>query len=494
MEQKRVLRNWHFTISLQKKSGLSLHLQIVQALILEVRKGRLLAGAPLPGTRKIAADLGVNRKTAVQAYDELIAQGWIETQARRGAFVSEKLPMPELADANKFSSEHQRAAQPTLKIDQREPEGGTEPGMINFSDGVPDTRLVPFTVLARAFRRALITTARANRLAYDDAQGSYALRSAIAEMLRLERGMAVEPNQVCIVRGSQMGIYLSARLLANCSGSVVMEELSYPPAREAFASFGIAISYVAQDEFGLNVDALEQLCARTNISAVYLTPHHQFPTTSMLSVARRIRLLALAKKFNFLILEDDYDHEFHFSHSPMLPLASMESEGCVIHIGSLSKVLAPGLRLGYMVASKDFIQRCVAQILLIDRQGNALTELAVAEMMRNGELKRHIRRALKIYKIRRDYAVQRVREMLPSVNFSIPAGGLALWLCFDSTIDMEKLERDAQALKLTILPGHLFSGRRKKVSALRLGYANLNESEFDQGLMRLASALQKEET
>ncbi|MEC4725354.1 PLP-dependent aminotransferase family protein [Shewanella sp. D64] len=487
------LRNWHLSISLDRSLAVSLHLQLVQAVINEVRKGRLLAGTPLPGTRKISDNLGINRKTVVQAFEELLAQGWIETQPRRASFISTKLP---LFETNEIALPEQAPFPLSLT------ESGLEayalsvspvkPSKLLFSDGVPDTRLVPFDVLSRAFRRALLLSSRANRLAYDDARGSESLRSAIAEMLRLERGMSVTTEQVCLVRGSQMGIYLSARLLSKHGGCVVMEKLSYPPARAAFESFGLDISYVDQDDDGMSLAALEQICESCEISAVYTTPHHQFPTTSMLSLERRIRLLALSEKYNFIIIEDDYDHEFHFSHKPMLPLASMETAGRVIHIGSLSKILAPGLRLGYMVAPEDFIQRCGQEILLIDRQGNAVTELAVAELMRNGEMKRHIRRALKIYKQRLDHAVERVRKILPMAQFNVPAGGLALWLRFDTAIDMDKLQQDAKELGLLLVLGDLFSGVCEKTHGLRLGYANLNEVEFDQALACLSSAVSKQ--
>ncbi len=500
-----MLRNWYLTIVLERTAGVALHLQLVQAIIQEIQRGRLLPGAALPGSRTIADALSLNRKTVVQAYDELLAQGWIETQARRGAFVSARLPAPMIEKINKAA-----APIPDSFVKSLPPNGlsaflesiAEKPGAIRFSDGVPDARLVPFDVLSRAYRRALLHSARANRLAYDDSRGNLLLRDAIADMLRAERGMSVTNTQICVVRGSQMGIYLSARLLAikekfvnevaTSSGCVVMEDLGYPPAREAFASFGVAIEYIAQDCAGMDLDALEALCHQRNVSAVYTTPHHQFPTTVMLSVERRIRLLELARRYDFLIIEDDYDHEFHFSHNPMLPLASMDTDGRVIHIGSLSKVLAPGLRLGYIAAPEAVINRCMNEIMLIDRQGNALTELAVAELMRTGEIKRHVRRALKIYKERRDYAVQRVSELIPSATFTIPAGGLALWLELDVRIDMQRLQRDALKQGVAILPGQLFSGTGRAIPALRLGYASLNQQELESGLAALVAAIQQQ--
>jgi GntR family transcriptional regulator/MocR family aminotransferase len=365
----------------------------------------------------------------------------------------------------------------------------TDKPLFNFSDGVPDTRLVPFNAISRSFRHAIVSSSRANQLSYGDPRGNPALRTAVAQMLRAERGMAVTEDQVCIVRGSQMGIYLSARLLAGGHSPVALEALSYPPARDAFRACGLNVVDVRQDAQGMDLEHLERVCRKHAIGAVYTTPHHQFPTTVMLPAERRMKLLELAARYNFTVIEDDYDHEFHFSHSPVLPLASTEAPASVIHIGSLSKVLAPGLRVGYLVASEDIVERCAEEIMRIDRQGNVITELAVEELMRDGEVKRHIRRALKIYRARRDHAASKVRQYLPQADFTIPPGGLALWLRFPATTRMREVEIQAHHANLGILPAYRFSRRRKDIPAMRLGYASMNASEFDHAISLLADAI-----
>ena len=267
------------------------------------------------------------------------------------------------------------------------------PSARELTEGDPDTRLIPFAVLSRAFHRTIMTMTRANQPGYGDARGAPALRTAIAAMLRMERGLDVGADNVCLVRGSQMGIFLAARLLIQPGDCVVFESLSYPPARAAFASCGAQILDVAHDKEGPLLDSLEALCGLHRVRAMFVTPHHQFPTTITMTRARRAGLLALAERFDFSIVEDDYDHEFHFEAGAPLPLAHRDPTGRVLYVGSLSKVLAPGLRLGYLIASREIVERCADEIMLIDRQGNALTELVVADMMGTGELRRHILRA-----------------------------------------------------------------------------------------------------
>lgn len=361
---------------------------------------------------------------------------------------------------------------------------------IDFNDGVPDTRLIPYDVLSRAFRHALVTTARTNQLGYGDPRGSLLLRQALTRMLNMERGLDTSPEGLCLVRGSQMGIFLAARILVRPGDCVAFEMLSYGPAREAFLACGASVFVVEQDEHGLVPQSLERLCREHRIRAVYVTPHHQFPTTVMMPVERRLRLLMLAEQFGFVIVEDDYDHEFHFDHRPMLPLASGDRDGKVIYIGSLSKVLAPGLRVGYLAASPDIVNRCAAEILLIDRQGNAVTELAVAELMDSGELKRHIRRALRIYEQRRKSAAAAIRAELSSwLDFDLPTGGLAFWLRLADGIDPDALAEEALNHRVRILPGTQFSIGKTVASGVRLGFASLDEATFNTGLRRLKVAL-----
>ena len=487
-----MLRSWSLKIDFSKTSGLAVYLQITQKIIAEIQLGRLPPSTMMPGSRELADSLKVNRKTIVQAYDELVAQGWLSTESRRGTFVSANLP--SLLLPAKYPSSHVAETSRTETVAYTPSAAIEAPSsfgnVIDFNDGIPDTRLIPFEVLSRAFRHALVVSARANRLGYDDPKGTLALRKSIAAMLNMERGLHVGVDHICMVRGSQMGIFLAARILTRINDCIVVEHLTYPPAREAFKSCGAKVLSVGQDECGINVEELEQLCKQQAIRAVYVTPHHQFPTTVMMTAERRLKLLMLAEQYDFVIVEDDYDHEFHFLHHPVFPLASTDRAERVIYVGSLSKVLAPGLRIGYLVASTAFIDRCAAEIMLIDRQGNSVTELAIAELMDTGEIKRHIRRTFKIYSVRRATLEQLIHHELSSlVDFELPSGGLAFWLRLKQPITINNLAERALAQKVRILPGSLFTDANEATQAIRLGFASLNKLELTEGIQRLKRTL-----
>jgi GntR family transcriptional regulator/MocR family aminotransferase len=484
-----MLRPWDLQIVLERGGAIAAWQQIENAIIDAIRRGRLTPGAALPGTRDLAARIGVNRKTVQQAYDELAAQGWLTMEATRGTFVSAMLPVMEnhvtpsgaAAQATAFAL---RRAAPDLPVIM------PEPGILRFDDGTPDTRLMPAELVARAYRRALLEAARRNRLGYGDPRGSQPLREAVAAMLRADRGLDCTAENICITRGSQMAIYLAARLLAEKGDAVAIESLSYPPAREAFRAAGAITLSIALDEQGLKLNELEALCRHAPVRAIYVTPHHQFPTTAVLPQQRRIQILALAEQYGFAIVEDDYDHEFHFSHRPMLPLASAHGFGRLLYIGSLSKLLSPSLRIGYLVAAEQVINRAAAEIMMIDRQGDPVNEAAAAELMTTGALKSHTRKVLRIYAERRELLAAALREKLgDAVEFLLPQGGLALWVNFAPDIDVAALAARGVQHGVGITPGQAFATNQHKTNGARLGFGSLDETELLTAVGRLAKAL-----
>ncbi len=489
-----MLRPWNFKITIRRGGRVAVYLQIAHALIEEIRRGRLAPGSALPGTRELAESLDVNRKTVVEAYDELAAQGWVRADRTRGTFVSSELPVLKENDGGR------RTPPPGPMPDRPDfrmvgtapniPAFLPEKNLLLFDDGAPDTRHVPVAALGRAYRSVLTQAAQHNRLGYGDPRGTLALREAVSTMLNVDRGLTTKPDNICLTRGSQMAIYLATRILAGPRDAVLMEELCYPPAREAFRAVGAEVVSVGIDESGMRIDELEATCRKKRIRVVYVTPHHQFPTTVLLKPDRRLRLLALAEQFGFAVIEDDYDHEFHFVHQPMLPLASVDPWGKVVYIGSMSKLLAPSLRLGYTAAPKAFVDRAAGEIMMIDRQGDPATELAIAELIGDGELHRHTRKAMRLYAERRLLMAKLLAERFDGrVEFTLPNGGLAIWVKFTDQIDMDGLARAARAKGVKILPGSAFSISSRSTRATRLGFASLNAAELDRATRRLRQAL-----
>jgi len=469
-----MLRPWQTQLWLEHSTGDTIHVRLVNKLIEDILTGRLEAGALLPGSRSLATVLGLNRKTVQIAYDELIAQGWLVTQVKRGTFVSDRLP------EQRMSAQYQHLLAAAVKPDPEHTEVAIFSEQENQSgnDGIPDARLIPYELLARAYRRALIAASRKQYLGYGDPQGTIELRHALQRMLMQERYLHLSSAQICTVRGSQMAIYLASRVLKPSDGVMVFEELTYAPALAAFEEAGFTILRCKTDQLGLDIAHLQQLIAGRKVAAIYTTPHHHYPTTVTMGMERRLLLLQLSAQHDFYIVEDDYDHEFHFDSRPIPPLASLPGAERVLHIGSLSKVFAPGLRVGYLVASAAFIEKVVQQILTIDRQGNTLTELALAELLESGEVKRHIRKCNKLYKTRRDHCVYELKRLFGDrVRFKIPAGGLAFWLNFGTQLQSNLAELATEP--------HFFVDKQN--CFVRFGFGAFTEQETTAALTRLLS-------
>src|SRR3954469_331494 len=354
----RMRRDWQFEIHVDRASPLPPFLQIARALTGDIRRGRLRPGDRLPGSRDLAGAVRVHRNTILAAYGELISEGWLEATQGRGTFVARALP------GSKERSLPRDGRKRALRRAPFSVPGGPEAyrppvlprGTLNLSSGAPDLRLVPAKAIGRAYRRVLARRA-GPLLTYGDPEGHPALRAALASMLAATRGLPVGAEDVFVTRGSQMALSLVARALLRPGDVVAVESFGYRPAWEAFRAAGAVLVPLPVDEDGADVAALEALHRNTPVRAVYLTPHHQYPTTVAPTAARRLEVLALARRERFAIVEDDYDHEFHYEGRPVLPLASADPAGVVVYVGTLSKVLAPGLRVGYLVAPRDLMER-----------------------------------------------------------------------------------------------------------------------------------------
>ncbi|WP_445535523.1 MocR-like pyridoxine biosynthesis transcription factor PdxR [Acinetobacter sp. G18] len=459
-----MLRPWQVHFRIDEREEKTVFLKLTNLISQEILSGRLGQGTMLPGSRSLSKELGINRKTVQAVYEELEAQGWLVTRPRKGTFVADILPESSIE------------IEPAFEQIEQEKSLIQSTAVYPHNDGVPDPRLIPYELFSRAYRHALIKITQNQYMGYGDPRGMIELRQALQQMLSMERFMNVAADEICIVRGSQMGIFLASRALPNRQGVIVVEELYYPSAVKAFQSNGFQVVSVKLDEQGIIIEDLERILKEHSAAAIYTTPHHQYPTTVTMPMNRRLQLLELSKKWGFYIIEDDYDHEFHYDSRPMPPLASLPHSELVIHVGSLSKVFAPGIRLGYIVASSPIIQSITEDILLIDRQGNNITELALADLMQRGEIKRHIRKMKKIYQLRRDHALAEFHRIFAeSVHIQRPAGGMALWAKFQKPFTQDQL---IKIKELNIDSEHKFKQIGSSNCCIRLGFAALSEKEI----------------
>jgi GntR family transcriptional regulator / MocR family aminotransferase len=483
------VRAWTLALPVDRSDPAPVVRQIARAISAHVGAGRLRAGERLPGTRALSRVLGVHRNTVAAAYAELAAEGWIESAAGRGTFVSAEIPA-NLPRRSAAPGPERAPAVPGFDLPpgpRPQPSRAPSRDFIDLEGGIPDLRLVPVAELARAYRRAL---KRPGILGYADPRGQPRLRSAVGAMLRSTRGLDPDPERLLITRGAQLAIAVAARALVRPGDAVAVEDPGYPAAWEAFRAAGARLVPLPLDEGGLRVDALEALARRERVRAVYLTPHHQFPTTVTLAAGRRLALLRLAAVKRMAVVEDDFDCEFHYDGRPVLPLAAGDPAGVVVYVGTLSKVLAPGLRLGYVHAPPEVVRTLAEHRRYLDRQGDGALELAISELLEDGEIPQHVWRMRRIYAVRREALASALRRELGGVlDFTVPPGGMALWCRVAETIDLERWAEASAARGVPFDTGRLFSFDGSPVPALRLGFAAEAEREIREGVRRMAAAL-----
>jgi GntR family transcriptional regulator/MocR family aminotransferase len=480
------MRPWTFPIALQPGTSREpVFQQIAQAIRGDIRRGRLRPGDALPGSRSLAHTLAVHRNTVLAAYRELEAEGWTVAEARTTRVardLPEAPPGPARVDRGPgyaLETPPPGLARPNLRV--------LTPRPLEFGGGLPDLRLVPTDLLARAYRRALELPAL---LGYGDPRGEPRLRAALARMLSGMRGLAAAEDSLMVTGGSQGALDLVARTILRPGDRVAVEDPGYPSAWATLRAAGAELVPVPVDETGLQVEALAARLQEGPIRAVYLTPHHQFPTTVTMSAPRRLRLLDLARQNRVAILEDDYDNEFHFEGRPVLPMAGDDPGGVVIYLGTLSKILAPGLRIGFVSGPRALVDALAARRATTDGQGDHALQRAVAELLDEGLLQRHARKMRRVYLSRRNALAEAVQRYLGGVaTFDLPPGGMSLWLGVDPSVDMEAWAARAQRAGVAVYTGRRFDFHGRPRPNLRLGFSALGETELEEAVRRLAGAL-----
>jgi GntR family transcriptional regulator/MocR family aminotransferase len=490
------MRGWELSVALDASREQPLFLQLASAVAAEIRCGRLKPGDPLPGSRELAEHLGINRNTVVAGYGELVAEGLVRTRIGGGTFVSALAvkagttnPPPSPASAIEL---------PTFALARPLPQQvqaqGMSPGALTLAIGMADARLFPARTFARAFRRAIGPHSR-TPLSYGDPCGHMRLRRELAAMLSRSRALAVTPENLMVTRSIEQAIDLVARTLLAPGDVVAVEAFGYPPAWNVLKLAGAQLVPLPLDDNGLDVMALEALLTQRPIRAVFVIPHHQFPTTSVMSQQRRARLAELALRHRFAIIEDDYDHEFHYAGKPVLPIAAGAGYANTVYIGSLANLLAPGISTAFVVAPSPVFERLRSLREASDARGDVAMECAIAEMFEDGELLRHMRRMRRTYALRRDVLATALRHHLgAALTFRVPDGGMALWVRADDGIDVPGWQRAGEREGVLFNPARRYDFAQREERFMRLGFSYLDEKELTDAVRRMARALTRART
>ncbi|MGR3857685.1 MocR-like pyridoxine biosynthesis transcription factor PdxR [Chryseobacterium indologenes] len=472
-----MLRPWKLELEIDKKLEKAVYLQIADTIISDIRSGRLKTGDALPGSRNLAQTLKINRNTVVEAYQVLINEEWVISRERKGIFVSERLPALHEKNAEALHNPHHQQVMSSGIV-------------INFDDGHPDSKIAPVTELARAYRQIFGIKAKWQMMGYGNEHGDTEFRKMISQMLNHQRGMHIDENEISITRGSQMGMFLTAQTLLNPGDIVIVEDPGYQPAWQAFEYAGAKLLSVPVDQEGIHMETVEKLLKQhQNIKALYITPHRQYPTTVTLSLARRLQLIELSNQYNITIIEDDYDNEFHFGYRPILPISSFPELHNYVYIGTLSKVVAPALRIGYLATKNQELLKRIGDLRkIIDVHGDVIMEQAVLQLIKEGAIKKHIRKATVHYKNKRDFVFELLTKYMKDIaDFTLPEGGLAFWIVPKTRLDWDAVTKLLLEKNIKIIHPKQYS--KSQVNGFRLSYGALSEEQLEQSIPVIAEVI-----
>jgi len=467
-----------------------LYRQLRRAIAKEIQSGRFAAGELLPSSRALASDLCLSRNTVNMAYQELMTEGFLESIPRVGYAVNR--------DLRRYLDEPPTAA-PASGIDwverlgelgddlphvERPAERHSEP--YAFVVGEPDVGLFPTRAWMRAMRTAMspehAATSLGDRFDTDDPL----LVEMLCRHVLPARGIDARPDEVVITMGSQNGLYLVTRALLDSAKRVAVEEPGYPDARHIFKRRGASLVPVPIDEQGMTVPA--DLSA---IDLVAVTPSHQYPTNVTLSFARRRQLLAQAADQDFVIVEDDYDSEFRYHGRPTPALKALDESGRVVYLGSFSKFLAPGLRLGYVVADTPLVARLRDLRRYMLRHPPGLLQRTMGLMIQAGDYMRAVRRSRIALKDKWERTADAVERHIPW-EVSLPTGGLSLWLPGPEGFDAVVVAAAALDDGVVVEDGSVcYLKDPAPRNALRLGFAGTRTEAIEPGVAVLGRIIRR---
>ncbi|HYD59244.1 MAG TPA: PLP-dependent aminotransferase family protein [Noviherbaspirillum sp.] len=489
------------TLQLSPSSGVPMFRQLYGAIKQSVLSGKIGPGTQLPPTRDLAQQLGISRQTVLNAYEHLMAEGYLSGTVGKGTFVSHTLPVLGSSRQNRQGPQTGRLLRPLSARGQAfiGPQAvlNTHEGNPKaFRIGMPGLDLFPFDVWARLEARRWRRPP--HELGYSEPAGYRPLREALAAYLGASRGVQCDPGQILITSGSQQALFLIATLLLAPGDAAWVEDPGYRGISASLRAAEARVCPVPVDGEGLLVT--QGKAAYPDAKLVYVTPSHQLPLGVTMSLARRLELLAWAKENKAWVVEDDYDSEYRYTGPPLASLQSLDKAGCVIYVGTLSKVLFPGLRLGYMVLPPALVDAFVQARAILDRHAAIVPQIVLADFITEGHFGRHIKRTREAYAERRTALIEAIETHLGAHLRPGPAdAGLQLSTTFVSRRDDQALALAAREKGIEVRALSTFylsnngAPQSDQLSGLVLGFASIPVEDIRRGAPALRGVLEKQD-
>ncbi len=487
-------------ITLEEESGVPLYRQIYEGVRGAILSGELLPGKPLPASRFLAQQLGVSRTTIVNTYDQLLAEGYLESRAGAGTFVAAHLPEEFLNTPNIQRQKNQtETPKRNLKLSRYGKNVFAESPTIlrnspltpavAFQHGLAAIDEFPFDVWTKLANKVYRTLPR-DCFGYGEPAGFYPLREAVAAHLKSSRAVNCSPEQIIITTGAQHAFDLIGRVLLEPGAEVLVENPGYVGAKQAFQSFEARLVPVPVDENGFDLSATPKKNLKARLACV--TPSHQFPLGVTMSLARRLQLLEWARAAESWIVEDDYDSEFRYAGRPLASLQGLDRNGRVFYIGTFSKTIFPALRLGCLVVPEDLVEVFTAVRALNGSHSPLVDQATLAEFITEGHFARHIRRMRRLYEERQEILIAEAKKRLAGfleIKKSISGMHVIGWLNEDvkDTIIAEKAA--ALGVKASAVSSYSLTNRKER-GGLVLGYTAINEEQIKKGIKKLTRVVE----
>lgn len=455
------------------QDALPLHRQLYEALRRAMLDGKLGAGERLPSSRDLAQDLGLSRNTVVAAINQLSVEGYLASRVGSGTYVNDHVPRSGLARGPRAPGQAPHLQPARLSTRGQSLAHEFSAGALEvqpFTPGIADFSAFPLTLWQRLQNKHWRMT-YPDMLDYNTSGGYAPLRRAIADYLRVFRSVQLEADQVIVTSGTQQSLELCARLLADHGDTVWVEDPAYWGAMKAFIATGLSVHPVATDEQGINPGPADD---PKPPRLIYATPSHQYPLGAVMSLARRHQLLATARAHGAWVIEDDYDSEYRFSGPPLSSLEGLDPDGRVLYMGTFSKVLYPGLKLGYLVVPKGLVEAFRQAHYDLNRPGQMPTQAALAEFIEMGHFASSLRRARQTYAERRQCLLEALKPVLgegpDAPRISGAEQGLHLCLRLPLAVDDQAIARRLAQQGLTVRPLSAYCLRRQDLRGLVIGY------------------------